>query len=164
MFGKISAESHEKLEIADSKLLPYGEVPLSWLEEFKEFTTWHRMTYNCANHCEEKFHSLNDLLLHNGQYVKVKDRRITCIPCDKVFQGLRYLPSYINHMSRSHYEYIKFCCVVCSSVFQSIPFLSKHYKANHPNRHLVMYPCLDCGLHCQSIRHLKAHKVQHDKK
>lgn len=162
VFGKIV--DPEKMTIESSKLLAGGEVPSSYLETFEDFTTWHRMSYTCGGHCESKFDNLNDFLLHTDEHVRKKKRSISCFLCDdRTFQGASFLTTYLNHMSRRHYKYIKFCCVVCSRVYQSMPLLSKHYQNCHPNCRLTLFPCLDCGLYCQSIYHLKKHKFQHDK-
>jgi hypothetical protein len=155
---------YEKITIAKSKLAANGEVPKEWLEQFKDFKTWDDLSFTCAQHCKEEFNNLNALLWHNEKFVAVKNRSIKCKICNKKFSGSKFfLCSYLNHMARLHFEYIKFCCVVCSKVFQNMPHLARHYHDLHPERDLMMFPCLECGLYCQSTTHLVSHKKSHEK-
>lgn len=160
-----NSKFYEKIIIAKSKLLPHGEVPKSWLEQFKDFKTWNDLSYKCSQHCEEEFKSLDELLWHHEKSVIIKQRTIQCKICNRKFGGSKYfLCSYVNHVARMHYEHIKYACVVCSKVFFNIPHLLTHYKNVHPDRDLTMFPCLVCGLYCQSVPHLNRHKRSHDPK
>lgn len=159
------SDLYEKITISNSMLLPKGEVPKDWLENFRDFKTWDDLKYSCRKHCGEVFKSLNALLLHQ-ESLPARERFICCDFCDKLFGGYSakyYVCSYINHVSKSHYEYIKFCCVLCSKVFQNMPYLVKHYQENHADEDLTMFPCLECGLYCQSVFHLKSHFKSHKK-
>lgn len=158
------SEFYEKITIKKSKLLANGELPKEWLEQYKDFKTWDNLSFSCMQHCDETFDNLNALLWHNDKSVQRKQQSIQCNLCSRTFSGSKYyICSYLNHMSRMHYEYIKFCCIVCSKVFYNMPMLSKHYQIFHPDRELNIFPCFECGLYCQTTSHLKTHKRSHDK-
>lgn len=183
IFGTLTSKKikmFEKIEIDDKELLAGGEVPVKWLQQFKDFTTWKDMKFTCRGHCKKKFENLYDLLIHNNEHVKSKENQLACLLCDNIFRNRTYLSSFINHLARCHYEYIKFCCIVCSKVFKNMLYLSKHYQQNHPNEQILLYPCLgklnflfaeifylkffflqECGLYGQSIYQLKIHQKQH---
>lgn len=142
-----------------------GEVPTKWLRGYKEFTTWHDITYQCNDHCKEKFSDFYSFLDHNQKNIAGEKRSVSCHLCSKNFSNTHYLCSYINHMVKMHYEHIKFCCIVCSQVFYDVPFLSQHYQEHHPEICLGrMFLCFYCGLVCQGIRGLEIHLQQHLKK
>lgn len=165
IFAKQTAmdiKNYQKITIPAKQLMPDGEVPRSWLKGFKDFTTWQEMKFQCSIHCKLKFDSFYDVLQHNNEHFKKSDRKVSCFRCNHVSKGISYLSSFINHMSKHHYEYIKFCCVICSKVFVNMPQLVAHYCTEHADVKMRFFPCLDCGLYCQSIYHLKSHRTSHD--
>lgn len=143
------------------KISKYGEVPLKWLIQFDDFETWGTLEFQCQSHCNEVFKGLSNYLTHLG-VIPDSQRSLKCQICPFETISVHRTTSYINHMSRQHFSYIKFCCILCSKVFVNMSMLSLHYQKNHDSVKLVLYPCLNCGLYCQKISQLKAHKSIHD--
>ncbi|CRL04955.1 CLUMA_CG018172, isoform A [Clunio marinus] len=158
---KSKLQPFENIMIDKSKLLADNEVPRLWLTRFKHFQSWDNFLYKCHEHCDEKIRGLhkfiNHYILHNVSMAKYS---VSCHLCEhRTFAGPKGFNSYVNHMTR-HNECLKFCCIVCSKVFFDVPSLAKHYHVQHPGdypRNIGIYKCLDCGLCCQSIGHLKSH-------
>lgn len=151
-----------------------GECPPNWLKKFKNFKTWEDFNFTCDEHCHVKFEGLKAFIEHMMAAVKNNKRFITCHLCKDhrqgshariTFRNFNYLTSYINHMTRDHFAYIKFCCVVCSKVFQNIKFLKDHYKEDHKTETwLNLWPCLECGAYQQTQAKLEQHFESRHKK
>lgn len=164
--SKAQEQLYQNIEIDLNLTVPVtGEVPSSWLRGFKEFQTWHDFRYKCKGHCSNQFADFHSVINHHQEEVPVKDQSIDCHICFKSFHNQRiYKISYINHMVKHHFEHLKFCCIVCSQVFYNVQFLSRHYQDQHPDIVLgKMYPCLSCGMICQSSAHLERHIQMHKK-
>lgn len=153
------------IEIPRSQLLEAGEVPRRWLGKFNDFMTWDEMSFPCGKHCGLEFKNLFSLITHNYETVKTSDRSISCNFCAKSFQYQNAFPAYINHVGNRHdYTYLKFCCIICSITFYNMPHLGEHYKTQHKNVHLPIFPCLECGHYFANMTALVHHKRSHDKK
>lgn len=98
---------YERVTLDKKLLLPKGEVPRSWLQNFDDFKDWQSVTFQCVSHCTGRFEGLYAFFLPNLLEVSSKDRAIACFVCHKEFRNNFYLSSFINHMSRLHYTYIK---------------------------------------------------------
>lgn len=141
---------------------PTGEIPKSWLQKFKCVKSWHDMEFTCESHCRKRFSNLISLIQHNNNEICKNNHSYRCKDCNRRFCNYFALTSFINHVtSKIRNEHMKFCCVVCSKVFYNMPYLSKHYQENHPNKDLSLVPCLECGFYCQSFRQLIKHKQSH---
>lgn len=149
------------MTIKESLLLDFGEIPRTWLERYRDFTTWQDFSYQCC-HCNKQIKSLNNLLKHFDEFkIPIHKRLIKCY-CGKIFKDQLFLISYLNHVGKMHYTHLKFTCFFCSKVFVNVVKLSNHMDKNHGNTSLKYFPCFDCGLACSNIERLKQHKNCHE--
>jgi transposase len=155
-------QSYENISIKESLLLEGGEIPKTWLARYSNNVTWKDLPHACS-HCDQKFKSLCDLLLHFEKIkLAINRRSIKCTACDSEFKNQAYLASYINHVDKSHYNHLKFGCVFCDKIFYNVMKLCQHGIKDHSALHFKIYPCIDCGLVCSTIEALTHHKNCHD--
>lgn len=157
-FEKAKRNLFVAVQIDKTKLLKTGEVPQTWLKEYRDLKTWADFNFQCdASHCDQRFDDLYSYYLHIRK--NRLDHEITCFLCPKTFRFSNYsfLPAYINHLTRAHLPFIKFCCIICSKVFLNMPLLSRHYQTEHTHDVLKLFPCLDCGFYSQAMGQLKQH-------
>lgn len=165
LFGNLNprlAADIDNIEIEQSKLKEDGEVPSQWLKQFDLSRTWSDIKFSCRCPCKKSFDNFGDLQVHQ-QTLSNRDKGADCSLCSKRFSSY-YSSSLLNHMARSHLDFVRFCCVVCSKVFYNMPFLSQHYRQCHPNQEFKLFPCLQCGFYGQSMANLVAHLKTHEKK
>lgn len=150
---------YDSIDIEVGRLKVGGEVPAEWLKKFGDFTTWEDLKFTTNCKCGKYSRSFYDLLAHECEIPR-PSRSISCgvHGCDKVCLSNAFQSSILNHMSKKHFDFLKFCCVVCSKVYFNMPFLLQHYRDEHSSATLVIYPCLQCGLYNFSQQHLIAHK------
>jgi hypothetical protein len=154
-------KQYEKVTIKESLLLDGGEIPRNWLERYRDFITWQDLTYPCS-HCNKQIKSLNAFIKHFDEHKLSVNKRIIKCHCGKVFKDQLFLISYMNHVSKLHYNHLKFTCIFCSKVFVNVVKLSYHLRLFHGNANVKLFPCFDCGLTCSSLDRLKQHKNCHE--
>lgn len=142
-----------------------GEVPKSWLLNYKDFVTWEDFTYDC-HHCSERIQSLKSLIDHFELHKIANHKRaIKCTLCPKLYTDQsNNIVLYLNHMFRFHnFGFLKFTCFLCdkSKVFVNKVKLTQHMISEHPMRKLRLYPCFDCGMMFYSLTKLIIHKRSH---
>lgn len=154
-------KQYEKVTIKESLLMDGGEIPRNWLERYRDFVTWQDFSYQC-NHCNKQIKSLNAFIKHFDELKLSINKRIIKCHCGKIFKDQLFLISYMNHVSRLHYNHLKFTCIYCSKVFVNVVKLSNHLRLSHGNANVKIYPCFDCGLACSTFERLKQHKNCHE--
>lgn len=166
----IYEKTYVKITIKESLLDPEtGQVPMSWLKNYKDFTTWDDFIYECQ-HCNEQIQSLKSLIEHFELHKLSNHKRaIKCTLCpNRVYADQsNNIVLYLNHMFRVHsFEFLKFACFLCdkSKVFVNMVKLTQHMISEHATKKLRLYPCLDCGsfFYCLSklIHHKKSHPAE----
>ncbi|CAG9799241.1 unnamed protein product [Chironomus riparius] len=154
-------KQYEKVTIKESLLMDGGEIPRNWLERYRDFITWQDLSYQCS-HCTKQIKSLNAFIKHFDELKLSTNKRIIKCHCGKIFKDQLFLISYINHVSKLHYNHLKFTCIFCSKVFVNVVKLSNHLKLSHGNANVKIFPCFDCGLICSTLDRLKQHKNCHE--
>ena len=138
-----------------------GEIPRNWLERYRDFITWQDLSYQCT-HCNKQIKSLNAFMKHFDEHKLSINKRLIKCHCGKTFKDQLFLISYMNHVSKLHYNHLKFTCIFCSKVFVNVVKLSNHVMLTHENENAFFFPCFDCGLIYSTFDKLKQHKNCHE--
>lgn len=157
--------NYERIQIKRDLVPENGEIPKTWLKQYKDFFSWQDLFHDCL-HCHKQFKSLKALLKHfDDANIGVSKRSIKCSRCPKIFKDNLYLVSYINHMAKNekdHYPHLKFACILCQKVYANVPKLCEHLISEHGTTSVKLYPCFDCGLVCSNLTRLTEHKTSHE--
>lgn len=148
-------QSFKHIEVSSFTNLENGEVAIH--SNKTTMTSWEEVQFRCNCSCERIYKGFLSLMDH---LTIVNKYNVSCITCNKVSCGDNATTSIINHTCR-HFEFLKFCCLICSKYYFNIISLSNHYICEHPDLPMKIYPCLVCGLYCQSPHHLRMHRKCH---
>ena len=133
------------LSVLDCERMPDGTISNQGLLTINP-KRWLNFEYKCEV-CQKILPSVLDLKNHcQSVHPDSIDSIFSCSECPgQADQKFKRCSRFINHVTKKHYEHLRFSCLKCNDIFWNIGSLYKHYKSKHPFDVNKIFPCLICG-------------------